>query len=652
MCVSRPRTSSAHLAPALAVFAGLLVLVVGGIAWSLRDDEPGNEPLQPAALEDEEAPSAPSLVAAHAPAGDASTAASERVSASTSEPASDVVAAPAIDTTMPAGPWHCVVLDERANARLPRFAVEIADAAGRRLVAVTDADGALTSEPVAFGRLFVVALDHPARRSHPAPLEVQHAEGGGPPFTLRVQSGPTYRVRVVEGKPVPLEGALLTASLANVANETAELADEPLRAAAPYVEPGESPWVRFAAPRPFLTRIDRVVARAGDGLWRAEARNASVLVGVATEPLVLEFRERAALSGVVRDENGPVARAVVVVQSRDRRSRGGQPPATRTDSDGRYRIADLPPGKVDARAAGLGQKGASQTLELLPATEVTHEFVLTALPTAGAVRGVVRSDTGRYAGDVAIVLTRTDGDAARAPLRRSVVFGAGGPNQPDGTFDFGEVPAGKYRIELREQDFFAWERPPQDLVVPCEPLAFRVHDSVPVADLVLDVADAGRPLADFHLHLWTSDGERQLRASSGQVVLAGYPEDKKLTWRLDAAGFPPIVGDLESFASRSVAEGRMRRTFSRALEPGFGDVVRVTSRKDKKAVAGALVSVDGTEVGKTDGSGRVAFVTREAPRQISVRHDKYRPTSVEWKPAEARGFEREIGVVLAPNGKK
>ena len=55
---------------------------------------------------------------------------------------------------------------------------------------------------------------------------MQHAEGGGPPFTLRVQSGPTYRVRVVEGKPVPLEGALLTASLANVANENAELADE------------------------------------------------------------------------------------------------------------------------------------------------------------------------------------------------------------------------------------------------------------------------------------------------------------------------------------------------------------------------------------------------------------------------------------------
>lgn len=645
-CVSLGRVKPLFL-------AFLFVLAVfGAVFWFVRARPEATSP-PPVTL----GPDVDVAAVAEAAAGEpvpVAVAAADRVSAVEPEVEAPRSDGPIVDTTLPASVQKVVVFDERTGAPLPRFVLRFEDRAGRRLEEITDDAGVcVTSQAVAHGSVPIVPLDHPRRRSPAPSVSLDHVVSEDVPVPIRVASGPTYKVKITNASEMPpaaLETIELKMRTTNPAEERDEGEYEPLRTEVRYVKPGEDPWVRFPPPPEHVTTIEKIVARTADGLWYAET-NASVLRGVSPQALTLEFKTRATLEGVVRDESGPVADAAVTVTAR-RKGRGPGPRTERTDADGRFRFLGLAPGDVSVSATSPWDSSTSQQLTLPGGQTVTANLTVARKPMAGRIRGKVVSDSGKYARRVQITLTSNAGDASRAPLTRTADFVLHG-----GGFDFGELPAGNYRLQLVEDDWFEWKPRRIDVTLPdehSETLEFRVHDMVAAADLVFDVKDAdnGIPLRNFHLTLSTFDGDRSMRTTSGRIVYEAYPEDRRLLWRLDADGYPPVTGTLDSFAVRTISDGRLRRTCEVNLRPGWGEYVRAENQRNRRAIAGVAVLVDGHEVAKTDEQGYALVSARDKPSSVTLKLDGWNTATLDLTPALQRKFPRVNVVGMRARSRK
>ena len=154
----------------------------------------------------------------------------------------------------------------------------------------------------------------------------------------------------------------------------------------------------------------------------------------------------------------------------------------------------------------------------------------------------------------------------------------------------------------------------------------RIADRALTADFAIEMHDSdnGFAVKRAHLLLETIDGERSIWVDSGDVVLKGYPEDKRLRWRLDKTGYPSQIGDMKSFTVTTNPDGRRRRTAELNVQPGWSEVVRVTFGKDEKPIANAAVTVDGREAGKTDKNGQLRVSAREKPEKLTVALDGWR----------------------------
>jgi hypothetical protein len=123
------------------------------------------------------------------------------------------------------------------------------------------------------------------------------------------------------------------------------------------------------------------------------------------------------------------------------------PPPVRTvmtDKEGRYRLANLPPGRYFIAAGIPGQDtyypdatdGYDATIVTVAADSTTAiDFALVA-PLAGRISGRVTPPPASGVGERAILSGVLLTDLVDAPVR------------PDGTFEFGRVPAGTYLVDL------------------------------------------------------------------------------------------------------------------------------------------------------------------------------------------------------------
>jgi hypothetical protein len=640
---------------------GFVVLVLGAAWWFTSAPRPaetaerialGPEPSEFTAPE----PPATELDDPDAPiaaAGDASGTEESDRRASAAEVKPE--APDPVDHTKPTAPLEFVVVDERSQAPLPRFLVRLGDSAGRKIEVVTNERGEATTTPLALGAVDAVMLDHAGRGGKPETLAVDHIEKVSRPHVLSLASGPTYRVSFTPTTGPDVNGIRLRLFLENEEGEGGSTLLEPLRAQEPYWHEGEEYWVRFRAIDEAFTRGRRIEARSRDGLWSGRA-GATVAVGQSAQPVVIQLEACGVVRGHVTAAGAPIAGVVVTFQVQA--DPGQKRPYTateRTDGNGDYRIEFVRPGDARMNLTSLTCEASSRNVALHSGETLVQDFDLKPLPTVGRVAGTVVSETGTYEPKVGVNLVRAGNERGDPPRLRTNVRWKTSEGRRVGEFDFGLLPKGKYRLDFDRVDWFEWTQRRLEVEAPKEDIVVRIADRALTADFAIDVHDSdnGFALKHAHLLLETIDGERSSWIDSGDVVIKGYPEDKRLRWRLDKAGYPSQIGDMKSFTVTTQEDGRRKRTAEINLQPGWSEVVRVTYGRDEKPIANAAVTVDGREAGKTDKSGLLRVSSREKPEALTVALDGWRMDGgVDLRPPAQRNYRRFLDVHMRQTKKK
>lgn len=634
----------------LGIAAALVLWLAFGIGGRGGDEESGPRDRLEAELEEEaagggreeELEGAPALALEPDPEGgtrEPSWAASE----TGTPPSATAVAASAADAAIVAG----LLVDAGTSEPLPHYALRIQDSAKRREDLLTDERGRFrTGSPMADGTIRVTPFDDPAHARALPEIAVERrvVDGEAADVDLSVPCGPTYLLSIASSEavvPTTLAARLRIRS----PDDVRDLGPEPVRA-------GDPPWVRFAPVPADYDRCDRLELRSQDGLWLGST-GASTLAGVAPGLARVELEARAVLAGKVVDSGGtPVAGASVAFEGT---TASGKPYGRKTGTrgDGSYRCEFLSEGTGTVSVRSLGHLPQEAAIRVIGRATTQQDFVLAALPPAGAIRGSVASETGTYRGQVDVVLKAVGGadPAARPPPRTTSVLWEEKDGRAVGAFDFESLPAGEYELSVRDGTWFTWLPRTWNASPPSEDVRFVVHDDLAHAEFVFRPRDAETGAALDASYAWWSvqgaaSGSKEVRADD--AFLARFPIDRSFRWRLDRAGYRPAFGDEKAFAVEDVRDGRIRRIAEVDLAPGWGEVFRVVRRGNQKPIAGAKILLDGREAGTTKRDGTCLVGARERPDKVDVAYRDWKVESpVDLRPAWRRKEKRfvEIQVV-------
>lgn len=521
---------------------------------------------------------------------------------------------------------HGTLRDEATHLPLPDFRLEFevvgdAQVPDRRAQAVTDAQGEFRCEgPLAVARALVRFVDRAGRKRAPPPwtLELEDVRKGV--LDLAVPCGPTYLLAAS-----PREVDLAAVDVRLVARNPREKGKGPNAGEWEPVRAGEKPWVRFAPVRS-SENVERLEARSRDGLWWASAE-ARVASGLAPGVTLLSFEARAVLDGHVRDGEG---HALADVDVRlDANDAAGSPVRrnARTDAEGHFRFEHLAPCAGRLLASSLRHVPSATGVTLISGQETRCELVLAPLAVAGAIRVRVESESGQYDPPFSLRLTLEDDPAAaaggerferRVPARWALEEG-----RKVARFEFPGLPAQSYRLQVEKDDFLAWDPTRLSLRPPAEDVLIRIADGVPNAGYAFRVRDAqtGEVLPLLHLALEFPASRmpsRRLDVHDDAIFLGHVPLERPIAWRLDCAGHAPAVGNQSAFEIVERRGASEVRVCELQLQPGWGEYYQFLDARNRSALAGARVLLDGREAGTTDVRGCVLVRAREKPAAVAL----------------------------------
>ncbi|MCY2959446.1 MAG: carboxypeptidase-like regulatory domain-containing protein [Planctomycetota bacterium] len=625
----------------LAVLAALALVLVG--AWWI-----GSEPAQFPGAESqvdeaaEESGGAPGL---EDPADAVEDPLERAVAVGVEEPnaVAPSSAGPLVEAPSPGLRVRGTLLDAATGEPLPAYTFELQDGRAKTERLVTDEHGVFsTTQPLTVGPLRARYLEASQDRVDAGSLRAL-GDGTAEPLDLRVASGPTFRLALTPaGVPGP---DALSGRLQLLVSEGSSVARGEARVGTP-------PWIRIG-PLPAGAQGDaELVLDSRDGVWRGRT---SVRVALGIQPGILSVTMQAfsalAVHVVGGDDGAPLANAVVAWKP----ASGQRGRDQTTDRDGRASFDRLSaePGSLLVRSARHLE--FELPIVLLTGQRREEEVRLVRAPSAGSIRGLVFSDTGQYAERLEMRLVLADQRDGPRPLSATVAWNTEGSTKV-GRFAFDDLPPGRWKLSVAEADWYEWEPRRTEVEAPLDGVQFRVHDSVPVADLVFEPVDEqGERLLDFEVRVVGGGETRVERSWKPPLILPAFPVQKSLRWRVDAAGRAAAFGDWDSLSPLVAVGGREQRGARPLLARGWAQLYRVIRSDNKKPVAGATAVVDGRESGSTDAQGRIVLRADARPARVSFRWKDWRLTDpVDLAPLRpgSNDFERTIRLEAQKNSKK
>jgi len=528
--------------------------------------------------------------------------------------------------------------DSGTGEPLPLYSLRIQGSAGPWEDVMTGEDGRFTTgSPIAGSTISITPFDDPSHRRSLPVIRVERLveHGTAPDLDLSVAAGPTYRLSISPANAVVPTALTASLRLRNP-DDARNLGPAPLRA-------GDPPWVRFApVPRDF-DQCDRIEVRDEEGIWFGSTK-VSALRGVVPGFVDVVLDARAVLVGKVVDREGrPIAGANVVFEGVAASGRTYQRRAS-TREGGEFRFEHLYGGSGTLALRSLRHIGQDAALRLVPGAITQQDFILAPHPPAGAIRGRLESETGRYESDVTIVLRPLSG---KELFEKQKVRWERSSGRLAGVFGFEALPAGEYEIAVRDGGWFTWSPQSLTLSPPFESARFVVHDDLAHAEFAFRARD-GETGADLDVFAWWnvrggSSGSKRL--PSGNSFLTRFPLERGFRWRLDRQGYRPAFGDERAFAVEEMRAGGLWKIAEVELTPGWGEVYRVVRRNNKKPIAGARILLDGREAGTTKPDGTCFVTAREKPRTVEIDYRGWRISSpVDMRPAWKRKEKRFVEI--------
>jgi len=525
------------------------------------------------------------------------------------------------------------LVDAATGEALRGYRFELTDSGRKSDIVTTDAAGAFeTSDRLLPGEIrarffeasrdFVVVGDLRAS-----------ADGSALPLDLRVAAGPTYSVELRPADAPPLAEHSIWLILEDNRGRLRGLVD------------GTDPLsVRFA---PFPAGTDfrgraQIVVESRDGVWRG-SRAVQSGIGRQTRGVVIELEALAALEVRVVDPEGAALGNAVVTWTGPG---GGRPRAATTRTDGITVFERIPAEMGTLRVRLVRWIDLEVPFVLAQGVRRVEIVTLSPEPSAGAIRGTVVSDSGVYERDVRMRLVPLDSRRGMRSLETRVRWTTTSGARV-GMFAFDGLPAGRFRLEVVEDDFYTWEERRIVLETPREDVLFVVKDTVAVVDLAFEPREEdGTPLTgSFEVRFEAWGETRVVRGRDGLLVLAQIPVGTPSRWRIDAAGRAASFGAWPELAPLPSVAGRERRGAAPILARGWAQLYRVVRSDDRRPLANAVAVVDGRETGRTDAQGRIVLRADSRPQKVLFRWKDWRMVDrIELAPLRAGSpdFERTL----------
>jgi RNA polymerase sigma-70 factor (ECF subfamily) len=533
--------------------------------------------------------------------------------------------------------FHGILVDSQTNDPVPDCSFELTH--GGRIDSLhSDMLGRFASDAVIEdGDLVVRAVDENVAGSIGFGAKTDYrspSAGIDGDVRLAVLVGPSWRLHFVGAHDVDPETC-----------EAALVHGRSLRfSASANVRTGDPPWVRFPSWNNSVVPPCMLEIRTRDQLW---AGSVEVEATPGAHGIVdVRMLARGKLTGVIRDPQGePVAQAHVRINVR---GFGRMDDAIGWDDsggNGRYAMGGLEPGMYALRVQADGFGELERSVEILGGREVALDVTLGQTVAMGPVRGVVRSQSGRFGG-TRLSATLIPSDGSRWRSTRVDIESRGADDV--GRFSFDAVPPGEYTLKM-SRSAFDWSPASARVTVPATDLEFMYMDLEPRQDLALEVADreTGAKLERYSLQVSFADSSMAGTGTNPAAnILRAIPRTRSFRFFVIAAGHQPFVGDEASFgARRDVNPLRIE------LDRGWGARFRVEDG-GMNPIAGACVLLDGQLTGTTDASGALVVRRTSAPLRASVVADGY---DYDWGNLDATtgeiqlGFEGSIDVFMRPH---
>ncbi len=556
----------------------------------------------------------------------------------------------AIATAVPPGTPRVrprgTLVDAATGGPLADYRIQVTDRAQKKLNLRTDEEGRFESEDALFAGPIQVWFSE-VRWGPGAIARLEMGPGADPeesgfsaPLALETQAGPTYRI-ALRPASVPAADEFGAQLRFRVGGGFQSVGGTP-RAGAPD-------WIRFSPLPAGDVSEANLLLSSFDGLWWGRA-SVEVRPGVVPGVVTVQLEARAAIEARVLDAQGqPLENAFVALRI-ERAEGDPDERRARTGRDGAFQMQHLVAGSATLSVKLQRHHNFELALELLPGKAWKQDVHMARLPSAGAIRGVVLSDTGTYREDVWLRLVRPEDRDGPPPIDTKVAWTEKNGAYV-GSFALEDLPPGAWQMFVSERDWFEWEPRRQEVHAPLDNLVLRVRDGVPVADLVFRARPAaeGGPRADFEARVVTA-GERRTASSRGGVaVFESVPVDQALSWRVDAPGRATEFGDLASFAPAGTAEGRARRTYDLELREGWCERLRVIRSTDRKPVEGATIRIEGRAAGTTDAGGYATVRAPRRPREVEIEWKDWTVQGrVDLRPPRRGSYDMERTVRIQP----